>query len=73
VEGKAMDKKELLKKIGFSEEYLEALDRFERSVGGVVKSKDTFYDTRFKGNTSDTSELHVNTIIHHSSSILKIK
>ncbi|GAB4362024.1 MAG: hypothetical protein Kow006_33140 [Gammaproteobacteria bacterium] len=67
-----MDKEDLLKKIGFSQKYLDALDEFSRAGIGEFKHTSNVVSDMLRCNTSDTSELSVNKIILQSSTSLSI-
>lgn len=67
-----MDKNDLLKQIGFSKEYLDALDNFNRTGVGEIKVKKYVINEPFRCKASDTSKLTVK-IITHSSTSLSVK
>lgn len=68
-----MDKKDLLKKIGFSKEYLDAFDDFNRTGIGEIKVIKGVVNEPLRCNTSDTSELSIKKTMLHSSTSLSIK
>ena len=67
-----MDKEDLLKKMGFSKEYLDALDEFGRTGIGEFKHTSSVISDVLRCNTSDTRELSVRKVILQSSTSLSI-
>ena len=68
-----MNKKEILKSMGFSEEYLSALDEFNNSGIDKFVVNSSFIPNNFKCITKDTSELHIDSTIINSSIFLLTK
>ncbi len=68
-----MDKNKILRQIGFSQKYLEALENYNRDgIGKVIVCRNVFGEP-LRGKVSDTSELSINKTVIEMSTSLSIK
>ncbi len=67
-----MNKKEVLKKLGFSDEYLKILDESMHTGTKEIKLDATWSSEVIDYKIYDSAEMHIETGIQHSSTTLKI-
>jgi len=68
-----MEKRKLLKKLGFSDTYLDLLEKFERGREWDIEPYQPFDEAISYKNISSLSAYHIDIIQRHSSTTMEIK